>query len=355
MNACDIPADAQTLYYSTCYAADNNALETRSLLRSGETKIPQVKAARDAFFNQKIFKEREIWDKYLFDGDLKSAFSVAVRWGDHKADGSTAFMVDMGKVQKLDKITFDSPDEYSISPYKSEEGTRLYVSSDLKDWKAISFYIGTHAEADVSQAGPIRYLRLDRTPLRVSEVSGFVNGQEVDRTNWRASNLFRNYYGAKKAWSNSFKLDEIPDKAYLCIAVNGESGEDGAWAAIKVDGKYIGCPDRAPSFNANTWEYRVQPVNKNYTFYVPLTPRHERQEHRSLCSRAQRLESQTRSLSEHIPHTFQAKATHASQIISPYTMQKPPLSASQGWFVFIRKCRVFSNTWEIRKNIRHIF
>ncbi len=108
-------------------AADNNALETRSLLRSGETKIPQVKAARDAFFNQKIFKEREIWDKYLFDGDLKSAFSVAVRWGDHKADGSTAFMVDMGKVQKLDKITFDSPDEYSISPYKSEEGTRLYV------------------------------------------------------------------------------------------------------------------------------------------------------------------------------------------------------------------------------------
>lgn len=272
MNACDIPADAQTLYYSTCYAADNNALETRSLLRSGETKIPQVKAARDAFFNQKIFKEREIWDKYLFDGDLKSAFSVAVRWGDHKADGSTAFMVDMGKVQKLDKITFDSPDEYSISPYKSEEGTRLYVSSDLKDWKAISFYIGTHAEADVSQAGPIRYLRLDRTPLRVSEVSGFVNGQEVDRTNWRASNLFRNYYGAKKAWSNSFKLDEIPDKAYLCIAVNGESGEDGAWAAIKVDGKYIGCPDRAPSFNANTWEYRVQPVNKNYTFYVPLTP-----------------------------------------------------------------------------------
>ena len=24
-------------------------------------------------------------------------------------------------------------------------------------------------------------------------------------------------------------------------------------------------------------------------------------------------------------------------------MQKPPLSASQGWFVFIRKCRVFSD------------
>lgn len=272
MKPCGIPGDAATLYYSTCYAADNNALEARSLLRSGETKIPQVKAARDAFFNQKIFREREIWDKNLFDGDLKSAFSVAVRWGDHKADGSTAFMVDMGKRQRLDKVTLDSPDEYSITPYKSEEGARLYVSADLKDWKEVKFFIGTHAEADVSKAGEIRYLRLDRTPLRVSEVSAFVNGKEVDRTNWRASNLFRKYNGAKKAWSNSFKLDEIPEKAYLCIAVNGECGEDGAWAAIKVGGEYVGCPDRAPSFTANTWEYRVQPVNRNYTFYVPLTP-----------------------------------------------------------------------------------
>ncbi len=272
MKPCDIPGDAPALYYSTCYAADNNALEARSLLRSGETKIPQVKAARDAFFNQKIFREREIWDKNLFDGDLKTAFSVAVRWGDHRADGSTAFLVDMGKRQRLDKVTLDSPDEYSITPYKSEEGARLYVSADLKNWKEIKFFIGTHAEADVSKAGEIRYLRLDRTPLRVSEVSAFADGKEVDRTGWRASNLFRKYNGAKKAWSNSFKLDEIPEKAYLCIAVNGECGEDGAWAAVKVGGEYVGCPDRAPSFTANTWEYRVQPVNRNYTFYVPLTP-----------------------------------------------------------------------------------
>ena len=272
MKPCDIPGDAATLYYSTCYAADNNALEARSLLRSGETKIPQVKAARDAFFNQKIFRDREIWDKNLFDGDLKTAFSVAVRWGDHRADGSTAFMVDMGKRQRLDKITLDSPDEYSITPYKSEEGARLYVSADLKNWKEIKFFIGTHAEADVSKAGEIRYLRLDRTPLRVSEVSAFVDGKEVDRTGWRASNLFRPYHGAKKAWGNSFKLDEIPEKAYLCIAVNGECGEDGAWAAVKVGGEYVGCPDRAPSFTANTWEYHVQSVNRNYTFYVPLTP-----------------------------------------------------------------------------------
>lgn len=48
-----LPSDAESLYESTCYAADNNALEARSLIRSGATKIPAVKAARDAFFQQR--------------------------------------------------------------------------------------------------------------------------------------------------------------------------------------------------------------------------------------------------------------------------------------------------------------
>ena len=272
LQACDVPGDASAIYYSTCYAADNNALEVRSLKRSGETNIPQVKAARDAFFGQKIFREREIWDKYLFDGDRKTSFSVAVRWNDHQSDGSTAFMVDMGKVQDLDRVVIDCPDEYSITPYKSEEGARLNVSADLVNWTSIPFFVGVHSDIDVSKAGAFRYMKLDRTPLRVSEISASVNNREVDRSSWRASNLFRNFHGAKYAWKGSFKLDEIPDKAYLCIAINGECGTEGAWAGVKVDGKYIGCPDRAPSFTANTWEYRVQTVGKNYTYYVPLTP-----------------------------------------------------------------------------------
>jgi hypothetical protein len=37
-----VPADAESLYEATCFAADNNALEVRSLLRSGPTRIPQV-------------------------------------------------------------------------------------------------------------------------------------------------------------------------------------------------------------------------------------------------------------------------------------------------------------------------
>ena len=33
----------------------------------------------------------------------------------------------------------------------------------------------------------------------------------------------------------------------------------------------MGCPDRAPSFIANPFEYRVAPMDKNYTYYLPLT------------------------------------------------------------------------------------
>lgn len=44
-----VPYDVNTLYEATVFAADNNAMEVRSLYRSGATKIKQVEAARNAF------------------------------------------------------------------------------------------------------------------------------------------------------------------------------------------------------------------------------------------------------------------------------------------------------------------
>lgn len=74
MKSIPVPNDAEALYEATCFAADNNALEARSLLRSGPTKIPQVQKARDAFFTQQLFVDRGLWDRNLFDGDLKTSF-----------------------------------------------------------------------------------------------------------------------------------------------------------------------------------------------------------------------------------------------------------------------------------------
>lgn len=273
MEACAVPEDAEALYYSTLYAADNNALEVRSLLRSGETKIPQVKAARDAFFSQETFRERDLWDRNLFDGNDTTNFSIAIRWNDHPISGYSSFLLDMGKAQELSFLTLSSPDAYSIAPYKSLEGADLLVSPDLRTWKAVKFTVGRHAQVDLRGAGKVRYVRLSPTPLRLSEVDAVMpDGSKADRSAWRASNLFRAYPGAKKAWKADFTLNEIPEGSYLCIALNGTCGPEGAWAAAKINGEYTGCPDRAPSYPSNTWEFRIDEKTGNYTYYLPLKP-----------------------------------------------------------------------------------
>jgi hypothetical protein len=280
LQTCEIPADAEAIYEATCFAADNNALEVRELKRSGPSAIPQVQAARDAFFNQEIFVQREIWDKYLFDNDPATAFSVNMRWGAFDPDRA-AFRLDLGQELELDSLVFNIPDEFSLQPLKSEEGEYASVSANLKDWTTVFFSVATHLKMDLSSAGKFRYLRMP-VMLRISEIAGYKNSRKLDVSGWRASNLFRPYvrnhwnrnllFAAKKAWSAKFTLDEIPEGSYLCIAVNGEHGYEGAFAGVKIDGKYLGCPDRAPSFRSNSWEVGVRGSDKNYTYYFPLNP-----------------------------------------------------------------------------------
>jgi hypothetical protein len=270
MDACDVPEDAEAIYYATCYAADNNALEVRSLARSGETAIPQVRNARDAFFNQQAFVEKEIWDKYLFDDNPETAFSISLRLGDLRRGGYSAFYLDLGENTQLDKLTVQTQNAYTLSPMAAG-GALAYVSPDLKNWKRISFVACNNMEIDVSKAGAFRYLRLDESPLRLTEVAGYRNGVKVDRSQWRASNLFARYPAAKNAWKAEFTLDRIEKGAYLCVALDGQHGVEGAWAGFKIDGEYVGSPDRAPSFVSNIWEYLVAKRDKNYTYYLPLT------------------------------------------------------------------------------------
>jgi len=279
MGVCPIPDDAETIYESTCFAADNNALEVRELKRSGESSIPKVQAARNALFEHKLFKEREIWDKYLFDGDMNTAFSINMRWGGVET-GKASFRLDLGQSQVLDSLVVKTIDEFSLQPLKSEEGEYALISNNLNTWKDVLFYSGKSMKIDLSSSGLVRYVKLQPAPIRISEVIGYKDGKQVDRSAWRASNLFSSYvaehgnsdmvYPAQKAWSLKFKLDEIPEGSYLCIAINGEHGVEGASAGAKIDGQYVGCPDRAPSFKSNTWESCVKTIGKNYTYYIPL-------------------------------------------------------------------------------------
>ena len=109
------------------------------------------------------------------------------------------------------------------------------------------------------------------------EAEGYVGKKKLNRDRWRASNQFAPYSSrpACVAWTTKLKIGEAAPGSYLCIGLNGEHGRDGAWVAARLNGKPIGCPDRAASFDCNVWEsdYGLRGRTGNYTYYLPLTPK----------------------------------------------------------------------------------
>jgi len=281
-----VPNDAQALYEATCFAANNNALEIRSKFRSGPTAIPQVKKARDAFFDQKLLVERGVWDRYLFDGDLETFFRVRTGtiWGG-------ALRVDLGEPTELDTIVMRRVD----GEFKPKEA---YVSADLRTWRKVevksepespttikvlkrSYTVGkewteiTLNKLSIDLAGipPVRYIRIPGKAANVAEIVGLRKGRKIDRAKWRASNLFADYANApaQLAWAGKFVLDEAAKGSYLVVACIGPHGRDGAYAALRVDGRYVGAPSRAVSYPANHWEHGNNRARAGFSYFFPVT------------------------------------------------------------------------------------
>ena len=271
LESCPIPADAGSLYEATVFAADNNALEVRSLERSGPSRIPQVKAARAAFFEQPVFTERGIWDRNLFDGDPGSGFWPSRKYDIDQRVRGGCLRLDLGRVTDIDQLVLRVPDEAGLQPLLRDEGNWVEVSPDLKTWTRLTYLAGTTMVIDVPE--PVRFLRFRAFPHRMSEIEGYKSGRLLDRSAWRASNLFAHPGSMKpvRAWRGRVELPEWVEGSYLCVALEGIHGEEGAYAALKVDGEYVGCPDRAPSFPSNTWEYVNARRNGHYTYYAPVT------------------------------------------------------------------------------------
>ncbi len=272
LSPCAVPADAETLYEATCFAANNNALEVRALDRSGSTQIPQVARAREAFLDQPLFDDRGLWDKNLFDGDLGTAFYVARRVGMAPLSGGS-LRIDLGELLGLDRLVVRTGSEYALQPFKYDETIRAQVSSDLKHWTPLSLVAGKDIVMNLDPKAKLRYIRFNGTPDKIVEIEGYRNGKKLDRSQWRASTLFARYsrVSAKKSWQHSFTLNEIPQGSYLAVALNGEHGLEGAYAAIRVNGRPVGAPERSVSYPANTWEYPARRRTSHYTYYVPLT------------------------------------------------------------------------------------
>lgn len=272
-----LPADAETLYEATCYAADNNALEARSLVRSGETKLPAVKAARDEFFNQRVFRGRGFSDRNLFDGDPATSFSVA-RQGrsDLRITDDAPLRIDFGGLIQPDRIEMIIPDQYSLQELQEGEGGfQAQISADMKTWTSIPFIHGELNRIKLPKGTSVRYLRIPRFSYRISEVNAYAGDQALPRAAWRASNLFGSYAKMKftKSWTGNVRVNEAAGDAYMCVALNGKHGIEGAYVALRTrDGRYIGSPDRATSFPCNPWEGSSCKRDSNYTYYFPITP-----------------------------------------------------------------------------------
>ena len=298
LNPVEVPSDAEQLYEATCYRAENNALEIQSLHRSGPSSLPAVNKARDAFFAQDYFWQRGIWDKYMFDSNRKTFFSV-LHYGKDKRLNGGALRIDLGSVHSADFISLEAlspPDQASQLPSQ----LTAEVSQDLATWKTVILAASkesgeTIKVAQITKNGgnrtflntivhtwslkldapeSFRYLRIHDAPERVAEFQLLANREKLDPSEWRATHLFAPFKAASlvAAWEGEIELASHTAKgSYLCVALEGTHGANKAFAALRIDGKYIGASQRAPSFPCVAWEYPARSQPSNDTFYFPVT------------------------------------------------------------------------------------
>ncbi|MFM7182955.1 MAG: hypothetical protein ACKO2G_16040 [Verrucomicrobiales bacterium] len=266
----DLPADWQGLYEATMFAADNNALELRSLARSGPSKIPAVQKARQEFLDQTLMKARALSDQFLFDGDPYTVMDVFVRNKDMRiAEG--CLRLDFAKPIAFDRLEIHT--QALDSTLIKNEMSGAQFSRDLVNWSPSQEAIVRGETLTVfPPAGDWRYVRLPLAPERVAEVEAWKGDKKLPRDGWRASNFFAHpdAVPAVRAWSTKVAIDEITPTSYLCVAVEGEHGIEGCYAAVRAGNRLIGAPERAASYPSNTWEYPASARKTGYTYFIPL-------------------------------------------------------------------------------------
>jgi hypothetical protein len=273
LQQCSVPQDAEILYEATCFSADNDPLEFRSLRRSGPTKIKQVQKARDAFVNQWMVKERGIDPAYLFDNDLETIYSFR---SNRRHDLEKNIRIDFGNAINVDTVSFLLTEETSTESKDPKKPVTYIaeVSPDLKRWEpAVVTHNGSEVKIFLGKDTPVRYLRTNCVPEKVKEINGYYRNNVLAAKNWRTSYLFDRFANrpAVKAFNLKFQLDQYVDNSYLCIPLEGKHGFEGAYAALRVGDKYVGAPRRAISYQVNPWEAPVRRRDSHYTYYIPIT------------------------------------------------------------------------------------
>ena len=271
LKTAELPTDWAALYESTCYAADNNALEIRSLDRSGPTQVKAVQKARQAFLDQPLIKTRALWDQFLFDNDDTTVFDVFATGRDARLEGG-CLRVDFAEEIQFDRLVLKTQAQDRTLIRLEMEGGEF--SSDLKIWTPAEEVIQDGADLIFypPAAGSFRYFRLKGGPERIAEIQAYLAESQLPRKAWRANNLFAHPQAkpAVTAWSAKFRVDEITPTSYLCLAVEGQHGVEGCYPALRIGERLIGSAERAASYPANAWEYPARRQKTGYTYFFDL-------------------------------------------------------------------------------------
>ncbi|MBQ4064598.1 MAG: hypothetical protein IJD10_00710 [Clostridia bacterium] len=298
-----LPADAAKQLETALFVQDHDSLESRSLKRSGDTNIPEVKAAREAFFGQKTYRLRGTESRFAFDGKDDTFFDGCSKsiYGGFRRDGG-CLRVDFGDTYEADAVLFEyfDPDVALKGLPKQELPAVCDYSNDLLTWKdtrvaSASVLREETAEAVVEDVhniatvpgrrmmatypveGAIRYFRMPRPLDRIHKIALVKDGREIPLTAPHANNL--QPCGRKvtyvKELSVSVKPEDYRRGCYLAVCLEGQHSAEGAYAVLELDGQYQGAPDRAPGYVTNPWEFisaYAQNCDHHYTYYFPISP-----------------------------------------------------------------------------------
>lgn len=294
------PENGEELYETAMYCISNDALEARSLARSGETKIPEVKKARDAFFNQLHYRLRGCEAKNMFDGKPDTFYdSQSKTYCDNNLRiDNGCLRVDFGDEYDCDSVEI----EFFSGDYPTREVAVQTLplvaehSCDLKNWNSSALVETSVADDDFTATvikftahtlydlhgkkivasykigGKLRYLRIENPVDRIYAVRLIKDGKEV-KTDVLCANNMQAHYRHKKITllkEGKFTLPEYRSGSKLTVAVEGEHGNEGVYCVAKIGSKLCGFPERAPDYKANQWEHMVCSSDKNNTFFLEL-------------------------------------------------------------------------------------
>ena len=294
------PANGEFLYETSVFTITNDSLEKRTLLRSGGTEIPEVQAARDAFFGQQTYRLRGCEAAAMFDGREDTFFdaqSKCYREEDLRINGG-CLRVDLGREVEADavEIIFFSVEEPTREVHPQQITVSGEYSTDLNQWNSVclnemsvwrenvNIPVVTFTKHTIYEVkgrllrvvypigGTMRYFRLAEPMDRIYHFRVLKDGHCMDITNAHGNNMQAHYRKrpTRVLKSGTVTVPENRPGAFLAVAIEGEHGDEGVYCCACMDGNYIAPIKRAPDFKANMWEHQVTDAPANNTYYIPL-------------------------------------------------------------------------------------